>query len=382
MVALLNTNEDTIAYHREVLATQLQIWDWQSGERITAADVFMRNLDGVLPADDGGYLTTSDFSNGAGGAADWWTSSYNFDGILRTEDGVTFKPQVLGMTTGNDCYYCGTCSLNPRDMQISCRNTYFSQENRPWSVLANAGQLTLHAENNAGDDIDLKLPADYQPEWDLRLLGFSEEYQTAFYCLDAQGRSRICAIDMNGEKEQYTEVEDIYGLRFSADGSRAAYIDRREKALFLLNLETGKLSKMDAYQSRAWFVNPAFASVNVSEESETELDAELVYVIQNLNDESILSLEWVDATDAKVLRRSTLDAAIGRPAALSLGAENGLVALGSEDGAIYLLDQEKGRQLAFWQANTNKIVGLAFAEGDDLLISMDDQGTIRIWGVE
>ena len=99
-------------------------------------------------------------------------------------------------------------------------------------------------------------------------------------------------------------------------------------------------------------------------------------------DESILSLEWVDATDAKVLRRSTLDAAIGRPAALSLGAENGLVALGSEDGAIYLLDQEKGRQLAFWQANTNKIVGLAFAEGDDLLISMDDQGTIRIWGVE
>ena len=83
--------------------------------------------------------------------------------------------------------------------------------------------------------------------------------------------------------------------------ARAAYIDRREKALFLLNLETGKLTKMDAYQSRAWFVNPAFASPDTETKAEAgkETEVEMVYVIQNLNDESILSLEWVDGARAQ-----------------------------------------------------------------------------------
>ena len=79
-------------------------------------------------------------------------------------------------------------------------------------------------------------------------------------------------------------------------------------------------------------------------EAENTTNAELVYIVQNLNDQTILSLEWVDGADAKVLRRSTLDTdIIDQPSALSLGAENGLVALGVSDGWIYVLDQEKGK---------------------------------------
>ena len=196
----------------------------------------------------------------------------------------------------------------------------------------------------------------------------------------SRGRSQICAVYSGRDIDKLTEVEDIYGLRFSPDGSTAAYIDRREKALFLLNLETGKLTKMDAYQSRAWFVNPAFASSDT--ETETEAEAELVYVIQNLNDESILSLEWVDGARTKVLRRSTLDADIGQPSALSLGAGNGLVAIGTQDGEIFLLESEKGKQVASWQAGASRIIGLAFVRADEMLVSLDEQGTIRIWGVD
>lgn len=375
-VALLNTGTDTLAYHREVLATHLAIWDWNSGAQVAQAQVVMRSLDGVLPAGDGSFLNITDLAQAKTGASDWWTSSYNFDGLYSGVDGITFKPQVLDIAETDDCYFCGTCSLDLADLQPTCQKTFLSQEKNSWNVSATAGQISLQSETD-GSTFDLDLPAEAQPDWDLRLLGFSEAYQTAFYCLDGQGRSQICAIDMGGEQDKLTQVEDIYGLRFSADGSRAAYIDRREKALFLLNLETGRLTKLDAYQSRAWFVNPAFAAAG------DEMDAELVYVVQNLNDESILSLEWVDGANTKVLRRSTLDTtAIGQPSALSLGAENGLVALGAQDGAIYLLDREKGRLVTSWQAGTSAIVGLAFAEEDSLLVSLDEQGDLRIWGVE
>jgi WD40 repeat protein len=374
-VALLNTSMDTLAYHREVLATHLAVWDWASGTQIAQAQVLMRSLDGVLPAGDGSFLNTADLAQTNLETVNWWTSSFNFDGLYSGADGITFKPQELDITTEQDCYFCGTCSLDPANLQLSCQKSFQSQENNPWNVLTAAGQISLQSES--GDTFVLELPDGSRPDWDVRLLGFSETYQTAFYCLDGQGRSQTCAIDMSGEKGKLTEVEDIYGLRFSADGSRAAYIDRREKALYLLNLETGKLTKMDAYQSRAWFVNPAFAI------PEDEMSAELVYVVQNLKDAAILSLEWVDGTNAKVLRRSTLDTnTFGQPSALSLGEENGLVALGAQDGSITLLDSEKGKLVTSWQAGTSAIIGLAFTEEDSLLVSLDEQGNIRVWGVE
>ncbi|BBB46791.1 hypothetical protein Pelsub_P0018 [Pelolinea submarina] len=371
-VALLNISKATLTYHREVIATQMAIWDWQSGKQLARAEVFMRNLDGVLPAEDGGYQTTADFGVAGTAPSNWWTSSYNFDGLLGGTDLVSFRPQVIDLSAQSDCYYCSTCSLNPADLQISCQNAYFSQESNLWKVANKDGQISLQSVEGGGT-FDLKLPADAQADWDLRLLGFSEEFQTAFYCLDKGGRSQICAIAMGGDRDKLTEMEDIFGLRFSADGSTAAYIDRREKALFLLNLQSGKLTKMDAYQSRAWFVNPAFTST----------DSEMVYVVQNLSDQTLLSLEWVDGAQAKVLRRSTLDTdTIDQPSALSLGAENGLVALGASDGWIFVLDQEKGKIVTSWQAGSAPIIGLAFAEGDEVLVSLDEQGNIRIWGVE
>ena len=372
-VALLNTSENTLNYHREVLATQMAVWDWQSGKQLSTADVFVRNLDGILPGEDGSYLNTADLTQTNVGTINWWTSSYNFDGLYAGADGITFKPQVINTTAEQDCYFCGTCRLNPDDMQLNCQKAFFSQENTLWEVITDQnGQVKLeNADKDAS--FDLKLPANAQPDWDVRLLGFSEEFQTAFYCLDKDGRSQICAITMGGDRNKLTEMEDIFGLRFSADGSTAAYIERREKALFLINLQSGKLTKMDAYQSRAWFVNPAFAST----------ESGMVYIVQNLNDQTILSLEWVDGADAKVLRRSTLDTdTIDQPSALSLGAENDLVALGASDGWIYVLDQEKGKIKTSWQAGSEPIIGLAFTKGDEVLVSLDEQGLIQIWGVE
>ena len=372
-VALLNTSENTLDYHREVLATQMAVWDWQSGKQLLTADVFARNLDGILPGEDGSYLNTAELTQTDAGTINWWTSSYNFDGLYDGVDGITFKPQVINTTAMQDCYFCGTCWLNPDDMQLNCQKAIFSQENTLWKVITGQnGQVKLkNADKDAS--FDLKLPANAQPDWDVRLLGFSERNQTAFYCLDRQGRSQICVIDMGGELDKLTQVEDIFGLRFSPDGGTAAYIDRREKALFLLNLQSGKFTKMDAYQSRAWFVNPAFTST----------ESGMVYIVQNLNDQTILSLEWVDGADAKVLRRSTLDTdTIDQPSALSLGAENGLVALGVSDGWIYVLDQEKGKIKTSWQAGSEPIIGLAFTKGDEVLVSLDEQGLIQLWGVE
>ncbi|MDK2981885.1 MAG: hypothetical protein PWQ55_2232 [Chloroflexota bacterium] len=376
-VALLNNSADTLAVHREVLATDLSIWDWDSETKLAHSQVVMRNLDGLLPGDDGSVLSTAGLAQPGDPVLDWWTSSFNFDGLYSSETGVTFRPQVLNVLADQDCYYCGTCNLDADSLQLGCQDSFLSEEGHEWRLERDAdGSEALQAGTAADSAYDLPLPADAQEDWDVRLLGYSETYQTAFYCLDNQGRSQTCVIAAEDGQRILAEVEDIYGLRFSADGSRAAYIDRREKALFLLNLETGKLSKQNAYQSRAWFVNPAFTAAH------EEMDAELVYVIQNLNDESILSLEWVDAAEGRVLRRATLDAAIGQPSALGLSAETGLVTVGTQDGAIFLLEGEKGTQVASLQAGTSAIIGLAFAEDDSLLVSLDEQGNLRLWGVD
>ena len=51
-------------------------------------------------------------------------------------------------------------------------------------------------------------------------------------------------------------------------------------------------------------------------------------------------------------------------------------------GRYFCWKSEKGKQVASWQAGASKIIGLAFVRADEMLVSLDEQGTIRIWGVD
>lgn len=339
--AILDYSQETISYRRDLIAKYFQIWSLETGEMIGEYPLDARNLDGVLPGEDGSYQMVMDGSVDSGTETIWWTTTANFAGLTGFEDRITFSPQYVGLDTP-DCYFCGTCELNLNNMRVVCG--------------LRIGEMPV--------DIGEGLTA--------RILGISDKWNKAFYCLDQDKRQQECHIFDMEDETILENITDIYMLRFSMEGDHAAFIDREEKALFVVDLATGKVSEIGAYQSRAWPVNPVFSTSG----------AELVYIIQNINSKDILSLEWVNAEERRVLRRANLEnGLVDEPSALTWAPESELVAVGNTDGWIYILDQEKGKLIHSWQAETDGIIGLLFSRNGKLLISMNKSGIIKVWGV-
>lgn len=375
MAVILDYRTDPIQYHSDVLATSLEIWDVKEQAVVNQAEVLLRDLDGVLVSDDGTYRFVSENMIEMPLANSWWTSGYNFSGLtLAQDERVLFSPVRITSSIDNSSYYGGICGLDLDDLSVTCEEKFYSVEGNAYALAAQDGLIVLKPVGDAGPSnaVELALPADFDEDWSVRFLGYSEEYETMFFCLDENRRSQNCLVYNAADEKTLADVEDIYSLRFSPDGSFAVYIDREEKALFLVDLESAKVKKIGAYQSRAWLVNPSFASEG----------SELVYMIQNLSDENLLSLEWVDADGGDILRRVNLDVMEDvEPDVLSWQSGSGLIALGGDNGWIYILEQNKGKVLYSWQAHADSVIGMTFAAKGKLLVSLGTDGRIRIWGI-
>jgi dipeptidyl aminopeptidase/acylaminoacyl peptidase len=350
---------------------RLSIWNLADQQMTDQSSVLLRNLDGIQVTDDGQVLDASSQGETSISNSTWWTSSFNFNGLAEAQDGaIIFTPQRVSLDT-KGCYFCGSCSLDPTAMQIDCKSGEFAQRDGALDIKVTSDEIVLQPQGS--DPIEVALPAELAEGWDVRVIGYAPTNQTVFYCLDKDQRSQVCHIYAAGSGKTIADPEDIYALRFSDDGNSAAYLNRNQKALCIVNLEKGRVTKIPAYQSRADFVNPVFLSGST----------ELVYVIQNLNDAELLSLEWVDAGNVNVLRRATLDRdEVGVPESVALNEENDILAIGAQDGRIYLLDEEKGKLITSWQASDEPIIGLTFARSDNLLVSLDGTGRIEFWGIK
>ena len=368
---LANDNTRSVVFHHDLLQTQFILWDLGGQRMEKQAAIFARNLDGVQVTDDGAYQDAAAMGEAGDSAGDWWTSSFNFNGLTETAKGrISFTPQRLSLQAG-DCYFCGSCTLELDTLKNDCQAATLAQENTSFKFSVDEARITVEPEGEKA--FEIAMPAELEEGWDVRLLGYAPENQTVFYCLDKNQRSQTCNIYAAETGREVAQPEDIYGLRFSPDGSSAAYINRNQKALFLVNLQKGKAARVPAYQSRAWFANPVFMAT----------DPEMIFLIQNLNDPNLLSLEWVDIDDGGVQRRAALETGLlGQPSALALNAANNLLAVGNRDGWVYLLDENSGKLITSWQASTENLIGLTFARSDELLVSLDGNGELAFWGVK
>jgi len=373
--AILVFTSDTVQHHQNLLATKLEVWNITGQEKVGQESIMLRNLDGIHLLDNGSYISVSQKWVDDAADVSWWTSTNNFAGLITGDnDQVHFNPQVIETQAQNDCYFCGTCSLRLGDGKIECAQEFISREKNSYQMQVIDDSLVLIPvdEKSVTEPVELYLPPDFDEKWSARLLGYTEQYQKAFYCLDKNARNETCLIYDPAEAETIAEVEDIFSLRFSPDGDTAAFINRELKALFLVNLKDSKLIRVKAYEARAWFANPVFNNAGT----------ELAYLVQDLQDAERLSLEWVDAVSGKVLRRITLDdSGIYQPSVLASNSDDSLIAVGDADGKVYVLDQGKGKVLYSWQAYTDSIVGLVFSRYNKKIVSMDADGTIKIWGV-
>ena len=370
----LARTDSSLQYRRTTLFTSINIWDLKNEQDLETIHGLFYNLDGIMIENNGEVIgmPTGDLAEST--IPDWWILPDYFQGLVSAEKNkISFVPTWMGVNLAQGCQFCATCSLDITQGKIECLpglenpgSLYAIQkeENDYWVVKyypdgeAMVGKISLQLEE---DDADQRI----------RLLGFSEEYQTAFYCLDSAFRQQMCVIDDLGESMIVEEMDDISYVRFSPDEKTAAFIDRSMSALFLYDLDAQKLTKKSHYQAKAAKINPVFSSDGQA----------LYYLVQSLKDARDFSVEIMDITSQKIERRISLDAEVELPVAFSVNETGGIWAVATESGEIYIFDPQKGDLLRKWDSGRDQLIGLSFDQQDDLLVSLDATGLFQIWGV-
>jgi len=365
----LDFSSNPLTFRGDLIGTRIAVWDLNTNSKIVDQDVLLRNLDGVHVTDEGLLsIVPADLTTGS----TWWAPANNFAGMINTPNvGITFSPYNVGALNDSECYHCGTCFLSGR--AFNCQSVFFDQSGQALELQLHDGhwQFYLDSADPGSSHLPIELPASLITNSQVRFLGLVENSPVLFYCLDQETRQQSCLIINTENGSVLEEHEDIYSLRFSSDGSQAAFIDRGQKALFLLDLQTQKQRCVTAYQARAADVNPIFLSDTL----------DLVYLVQNQNNKNIFSLDWVNAADGKVKRRIALTGvSFLQPSVLAV-VGNDLIAIGEKNGQIHLFDL-RGEWIHSWQAHSYSMVGLIYDAHEKTIISMDENGIIRFWGVQ
>ena len=368
--AISVADEGLLDFHFDTLLTGFTIWNVAEGQKIGQVEFLARNLDGVNVTDEGDSVNIADNPITEKLADVWWTSPFNFNGLIARDGKIAFNPQQISLKP-HAGYFQSACQVDLKTLAVTCQPDALAQEDEIITYRADIEKLVLRSE--AGVETEAFFPSQLPQDWTARLMGFGEEKSTIFYCLDKNRRSQVCNIYSATDDRAIAEPEDIYGLRLSPDGQTAAYINRDQKALYIVNLPKSKVAKVSAYQARAWFTNPVYSADG----------SELIYIVENLKDSSMLSLEWVDSRSAKVLRRLALENGAGeQPTVLALNEESSLLAVGDASGRVALLDVESGKIITSWQAAPARLIGLAFAQKSKLFVSLDEYGEIAVWGIQ
>ena len=195
----------------------------------------------------------------------------------------------------------------------------------------------------------------------VRLLGYSMPQQTLFYCADEALRQAGCTIYDPYQKAAIAEPEDISFLRFSPDGLKAAFFNRKVNALFLYDLSAKTLTRKYPYQARGYPANPVFSADG----------SRFMYIIQNLNNASDLSVETLDADSWKSYGRVSLrKAGITAPAVFAESGDGALWAIAGKNGEVWLLSPDKAVLLHRFQAHLDEIIGMAFSADNKWLITI------------
>jgi WD40 repeat protein len=373
-VLLLPRGKSQVQLGNILFFQEIEIWDLESEEVLHRISGYFRNLDGLQVTNNGDLIIPQSMDSYMIDDQIWWVTADLFQGMQATQEGeIAFVPNRVGSELVSECQFCGTCILQAETGEVSCRSGI--EGSRGWySIRLLDGEYWLIKHNQDGDGPVGKLS--FQPSGNpesqrIRLADYSEEYQTAFYCLDVDFRPQKCVIDDLGSGRLVEEFADLIYLRLSPDGRTAAFIDTAAKALFLYDLESGKLSRKSHYQAKAAMVNPIFSEDGLL----------LYYLVENLNNTGVFSVEIMDVESQKILKRIPLEGKIESPIAFALNNGEDVWAIATKYGFIQFFSPENGKILNVLDVEQDEIIGLTFDEKGELLISLDSTGLLRFWGV-
>ena len=374
IAAVLARAEELVQYRQALLYPSVEVWDLDAEKLIAEVSGLFRGLDGILPGDDG-VLKSQEIITGAEKKSfHWWTFSDLFEGLLLSDDGrIFFVPTQSDSNTGTDCRYCDTCAIDPDNGEQECFAGIKGGDGDLFSVQISDGRYTLlgSSEGKAIGQLNIEIPENAE-DARIRLLYFSVDYQTAFYCLDVNSRPENCVIDHISNHGVIAEFAEFSYLRISPDGQTAAFINTGETALYLYDLNSRKITRKNLYQARAVRANPVFSSDNKT----------LEYLVENLKNDGDYSVEILDVASQKTLRRVPLSTSnIGIPIGFAGSSKGDFWVIVGRDGLGYIFSPDRGRLLHQWQAHTGEIIGIAIAQDNRLIITMEESGRVKFWGI-
>lgn len=371
---LLSSVEPISQYRQSAFYPEIEIWDLENESKIKTLPGMFRNLHGLRVTDEGWLAGFVSDNTAAKEGVLWWTFPEFFQGFSANAGSVSsFVPTWADTGRENECRFCDTCRLVLDKGKVECRTGIENFEG-VYSIEIFNGEywLVKHYPDDVGQvgKLSRQIEGD-QADQRYRLLGFSEEYQTAFYCLDSSYRQQSCVIDELRGTRVLGELNDISFLQVSPDGRSMAFIDKSSSSLYLYRFDTQKLSRKSHFQAKAAKTNPLFSE-----------DGKLIfYLVENLRNSKDFSVEIMDAENQKVIKRIALKSDIVLPAAFSMTTDQNIWAVGEKSGRILLFSAEDGRLLSTLDSDQEAILGLYF-DSDRLLISLNSTGMFNVWGIE
>lgn len=371
---MLSSVEPIFQYRQSAFYPEIEIWDLENKSMLESLPGMFRNLHGLSVTDEGRLAGIFNDNTAAKEGVLWWTFPEFFQGFSADAGSVSsFVPTWADTGRETECRFCDTCRLVLDKGNVECRAGIENSEGT-YSIEIFDGEFWLvkHYPDDVGQvgKLSRQIEGD-QADQRYRLLGFSEEYQTAFYCLDSSYRQQSCVIDELRGTRVLGELNDISFLQVSPNGRSMAFIDKSSSSLYLYRFDTQKLSRKSHFQAKAAKTNPLFSE-----------DGKLIfYLVENLRNSKDFSVEIMDAENQKVIKRIALKSDIVLPAAFSMTTDQNIWAVGEKSGRILLFSAEDGRLLSALDSDQEAILGLYF-DSDRLLISLNSTGMFNVWGIE
>jgi len=366
--------DKSMVYKRKSISTQLEVYDISNGLMIDRNLTVIRNLDGVIIGDDG-EIIDCEIALLSGESA-WWTHPNYFAGFqIINENTIAFTPQVVDYRNQLILPYSGSCQIHMNDFTIECDSTLSFRDNI--TVTVNKKESGVEVINpSLGKDTllaEIKYPISESGNlWQFRLLDYVQETGTGFFCLDRNLREETCLIMDFTNNEILHEQIDLEGLIYSQKNATAAFINKEEKALYILNDETGTLKKMRTYRAVSLPIKPAFLFGG----------GELIYFVQSLDGARNSYIERVDTSLGKVIKRYDIAELRTKDiSSISVNEEIGLWAVSDTSGNVYLIDPEEESAVYVFRAADEEIIDLVFSPDEKALLMMGESGKILIWAV-
>ncbi len=375
---VLEPSAGQFIYKNDHLNSSFTVWDLTENKAAARGSGALRDLESVQVKEDGNLIRT-DLTGGTNALDSenngWWTFREYFNGLLTGRDGkVLFTPLAADGREG--CQFCSTCEINTKPGAITCSEGITDAAGGVITLKSEGGKINAIREVSAGQSAlgSLSMPEMENPDTArVRILGYAPQQQILFYCVDENRRQAGCFIYDTELAEILKSPEDISYLRFSDNGTTAAYFDSAENALFLFDLPAKKLTRKYPYQARGYPVNSLFSN----------RDSTFLYVIQNLNNASDLSVETLDAMTWKSYGRTSLrEAGVVSPTAFLESADGRLWVFAGKSGEVWLLNADDGLLLHKFQAHLDDIIGMALAPDGTWLLTMGENGILKFWGIE